>query len=257
MSLVKSFRMNVFIANRMTRAGEHGVGAVVFFALLSVSCRSHGTATPAPVSDGGEPVASAEPEAAAPAPAAPPHLDAKALERQLGCPSRRHAHACYVAHQFAQSTHSVTQVPSGEGRWVGHAYRVERGAERGELEVLSVTNVPTNPASPTDLPFKIAMGTVPKDKRRDGQKLARALAHGDTVSGANKALPFVKAWSSDNGRVAMSTAGVSVRLLAEEATFLRQGPGQRLFLIRQRLAAPGAAAAAGDGTYAELWPVKW
>jgi hypothetical protein len=245
--------------HRRRSAGPAVLAVATGLLLLFPGCKSRPSGEPSPASSASALVSAPSPSADAQAapPAAPPDVDARALERQLGCPSRRHSHACKIAREFAEATRTVAQVPSGEGRFFGYAYRVERGAEKPELEVLAVTNVPANPDSPTDLPFRIAVAALPKDKRRDGQKLARALAHGDTVSRANKALPFVQTWTSENGKIAMSTAGTSVRLIAEEATFARQGSGQRLLLIRQRLAAPGAAAAAGDGTYVALWPVKW
>ena len=57
-----------------------------------------------------------------------------------------------------------------------------------------------------------------KETRRDGQKLVKALSHGGAVASSNKALPFVKGWTSANGRTAMApTLRPSVRLLAEEA----------------------------------------
>ncbi len=131
------------------------------------------------------------------APPLPPDLDVRALERQLGCPNRRHGRACRILHEFGQASHGMAQAPSGQGRFMGTAYRVEKGIEKAELVVLEAANVPASSVGPTDIPLRIAMGALPKDKRRDGGKLARALAHGEMPSQSNKALVFSKTWTSD------------------------------------------------------------
>jgi hypothetical protein len=190
------------------------------------------------------------------APQLPPDLDVRALERQLNCTGGRHGSACRILHEFGQATKGIGQVPSGQGRWMGRTIRVEKGRERVELEVLAASNVPQSSVGPTDLPLRVAMAPLPKDKRRDGNKLARALAHGDTVARTNKALPFVKDWTSDNGRIAMATDGPSVRLIAEEATYVRQ-VGQKVLVVKMKAAVPGVANTPGDGAYAELWAVSW
>jgi hypothetical protein len=122
--------------------------------------------------------------------------------------------------------------------------------------VLSADNVPAASVGPTDLPLRVALGNLPRELRRDGDKLARALVRSEQVSTNNKAVPFVKAWSSANGRIALPTSGPSVRLLDDEATYVRQ-EGQKVIIVRLRAATPGKAAPPGDGTYAVLWPVSW
>jgi hypothetical protein len=204
-------------------------------------------------------------DAAADAPAAqveaavaplPPDLDVHALERQLHCPDRRHSQACRILREFGKATHGMAQAPSGYGRFMGNAFRVEHGAEKRDLVVLAASNVNAATVGPTDIPLRVAMGSLPKDKHRDGGKLARALAHGAMPAASNKALQFAKAWTSDNGRIAMATDGPSVRLIAEEATYVRQS-GQRALVIKMKPAVPGVVAPPGDGTYAELWAVTW
>jgi hypothetical protein len=238
---------------------ENRCSKVLFLALLMAAsaCRHAppervGTTLAADASDNG--IATAVPEAAAPP--LPPDLDVHALERQLNCSGGKHGSACRILHEFGQATKGITQVPSGQGRWMGKTIRVEKGRERVELEVLAASNAPQGSVGPTELPLRVAMAPLPKDKRRDGAKLARALAHGDTVARTNKALPFVKDWTSDNGRIAMATDGPSVRLIAEEATYVRQA-GQKVLVIKMKAAVPGVANTPGDGAYAELWAVSW
>jgi hypothetical protein len=69
-------------------------------------------------------------------------------------------------------------------------------------------------------------------------------------------LEYAKTWTSENGRIAMTTEGPSVRLIAEEATYIRQA-GQRILVVKMKPALPGVATPPGDGTYAELWAVTW
>jgi hypothetical protein len=231
------------------------VGIVAVIA--TSSCRS-----PEPTRIGSTVEAGAPSEAVlalveAAAPPLAPDLDVHALERQLHCPDRRHGHACRILREFARATKGMAQAPSGQGRFVGTAYRVDKGIERNDLVVLLAENVPASGVGPSDIPLRIAMSPLPKDKRRDGNKLARALANGYLPSTTNnKALSFAKTWTSDNGRIAMVTTGPSVRLIAEEATYVRQS-GQRALVIKMKPAIPGVLSPPGDGTYAELWAVTW
>jgi len=199
-------------------------------------------------------IAGSEAPLAPPAPAVAPDLDIAALQKRLGC-GRKHR-ACRVLRDFAEAPRGIGQAPSGQGRWMGQGFRVEKGREIRELYMLSATNVPSASVGPTDLPLRIAMGTLPREARRDGEKLAKALAHSEQVANDNKALPLVKGWTSDNGRIAMPTTGPSVRLIAEDATYVRQS-GQKVIVVRLKAAPPGAQPSPGDGTYAELWPVTW
>jgi len=179
-----------------------------------------------------------------------------ALERQLHCPSGRHPRACRILREFAAATHGIGQVPSGQGRWMGRAYRVNRGAEKADFVILAANNVPASSVGPSDLPLRVAMGSLPKDKRRDARRLARAISHSEMPPRTNKALSFVQGWTSENGRIAMATGGPSVRLIAEEATCVCQA-GQKALVIQMKPALPGVAVAPGDGIYAELWAVTW
>ena len=52
----------------------------------------------------------------------------------------------------------------------------------------------------------------------------------------------------------LPTAGPSVRLIADENVYLRQGAGRKVLMVRTAAAPSGAP---GDGTYAELWSTTW
>src|SRR3954447_10757337 len=90
-------------------------------------------------------------------PKAPPDLDAEGLMKQLHCPDRRHAHACRILRDFSDATRGLAPVPSGQGRWLGKGYRVEKGRERGELTLLGTAGVQSGPIEPPDLPLRVAM----------------------------------------------------------------------------------------------------
>jgi hypothetical protein len=189
----------------------------------------------------------------------PPDLDTKLLEQNLGCARGHHGHACRILRELHDGSRFEGTLPPGGARWMGRAYRIDRGgSEKADFAVVHAIGVPTSTLGTADLPFKVGIDLLPKDKRRDAGRLVNALAHSERVPVSNKAFPFVKAYVSDNARLAMATAGLSVRLLAEDAVFVRQARvRQKLVVIRLKADASGAPLAGADGTYAELWPVAW
>jgi hypothetical protein len=221
---------------------------------MPASNRSETAVSGEPMIDAGSgAVASVEPAAAPLA----PDIDVRSLERQLNClRGRRHAQACRILHEFARATQGIGQAPSGQGRFMGTAYLVNGGVERPDLVLLQAANVPASSVGPTDIPLRVAIDSLPKNKRREGRTLARALARGHMPSTTNKALSFAKSWTSENGRIAMTTDGPSVRLIAEEPTYVRQ-KGQKALVIKMKPPIPGVAVPPGDGTYAELWAITW
>src|SRR5678815_429015 len=98
---------------------------------------------------------------------------------------RDSSHSCRILRAFGQATRGIGQAPSGQGRFMGTAFRVEGGIEKRDLVVLAAANAPSNSVGPTDIPLRVAMGSLPKDKQRDGGKLARALAQGSMPSSSN------------------------------------------------------------------------
>jgi hypothetical protein len=209
--------------------------------------------------------ADAAADAAPPAPDAgapvflPPDLDTKLVEQQLGCARGRHAHACRIVRDFDDGSPFGAQLPPGGARWMGRGYRIDQGgSEKIDLVIVHAIGVPSATVGTADLPFKLGLDLLPKEKRKDAGKLLTALSHSEHVPASNKAFPFVKAYVSDNARLAMATAGLSARLLAEDAVFVRQSKvRQKLAVIRLKADASGTPLAGANGTYAELWPVTW
>jgi hypothetical protein len=183
-------------------------------------------------------------------PAAPADIDVAALRKKLGCTDARRS-LCRVLGEFADAGQFAPRIPSGEGRWIGTAYALEKGGEKSELLLFSVAQAPTSTVPPGELALRVGTGPLPDDKRDHGVKLASALARGDTVPRSNQTAPYVKAWKPERARGTMQTSGNSVRLVSEE-TFLRQSSTKTL-LVRVKMAPSGAE----DVMAAELWPVSW
>jgi hypothetical protein len=207
---------------------------------------------------------SAAPAAAAPAPAAPltdqtpqpasPDIDLAPLQKQLGCGATGAGkQACRILAEFAEARRFTGETPSGEGKWFGNAYTVEKKAEKTELMIFAAKRVGTGQIGPNDLPIRVGTGTLPEDKRAHGQKLASALSRADVVGRTNQALPYVKSFTPAGDRGVVATSGASVRLISDETVYVRQGSGQKVLLVRPRT----GGGAPGDGTYAELWLAAW
>ncbi len=186
--------------------------------------------------------------------AAPPDLDVAALKRKVGCAGETHRAPCRILDEFEDAGRFSPSMPSGEGRWIGTAYTLEKGTEKSELMLLSVTQIPTSTVPPGELALRIGTGPVPEDKRDHGNKLANALSRGDTVSKNNQAFPYVKTWKPSEPQGAMNTSGTSLRLVHDEV-YLRQSGVTHLLYVRVKpQTAPGTPS---EATFAELWAATW
>jgi len=190
-----------------------------------------------------------EPPAAIPTPS-PRDLDVDALKKKLACAGDIHRQTCRILNEFGDASRFAPQIPSGEGRWIGNAYTLEKTSEKSALTLLSASQVPTSLVPPGELALKIGIGPLPDDKHDHGVKLVNALAHGDTVSKLNQAAPYVKAWTPSAAQGSMATSETSVRLVADEV-YLRQ-TSTKVLMVRVKSSATGTAI-----TVAELWPSSW
>jgi hypothetical protein len=191
----------------------------------------------------------------APAVLAPPaDLDVDALAKGIGCPNAKGAHACRILSEFAQAARWSGETPSGEGRWFGNAYTLSKGGEKTEPVILLAKRAPTSQIGPADLPIRVAIGSLPESTWHDAAKLIRALQSSSNVSWHNPSVKYVREFSSTTDRGVVRSAGASVRLISDESTYLRQGTGRKVLMVRM---AASAAAAPGEGTYAELWATTW
>jgi hypothetical protein len=181
-------------------------------------------------------------------------IDVAALQKQLGCSTSAGKQACRILAEFAEARRFTGDTPSGDGKWFGNAYTIEKKAEKNELMIFCAKRVGTAQIGPSDLPIRVGFGTLPEDKRAHGQRLAAALSRSDVVGKNNQALPFVKNFTPTGDRGVVPTSGASVRLIADETVYVREAAGQKVLLVRP---STRGSAAPGDGTYAELWLATW
>jgi hypothetical protein len=236
--------------------------ALTFFALACDKPTRTGTAVPPGETPGAKDLSgsaasaasSAEPPRQALPTAALADLDVASLKKKLACAGDTRRQACRILDEFEQASGFAPKIPSGEGRFIGNAYTLEKGAEKSDLLMLSVSQVPTSTVPAGELALHIGTGPVPPDRHDHGVKLANALSHGDTVSKNNQAAPYIKTWKAPNAQGTMQTSGSSVRLVNEEV-YLRVGSASKVLLVR--LKPQGASGGAPEGTFAELWAASW
>jgi hypothetical protein len=187
-------------------------------------------------------------------PPAPADLDVTALERDLRCSKTGPKQVCRILKEFAAAQRYTAKTPSGEGRWVGQAFTVEKGVEKEREIILWAKTVPTSQVGPGDLPIKVGFDFFPDDLKSHAEKLVRALTHGEPPSPKNQAFPYVQSFVPSKQRVIVNTAGQSVHVTAEESIYIRAKPPRSVYIVNP---ANTAGAAAGDGLYAELWLAVW
>jgi hypothetical protein len=188
-----------------------------------------------------------------PAPREPPSdLDVAGLEKKLGCSGNKVRQACKLLADFARADRWPADPPSGRGRWVGNAFKIEKGAEKRELLILYAERVPTAQVPPGDLPVKIGTGPIPDELETHGTKLVNILSRGDVPTKKNHAAPFVDDFVPRDSQGAANTTGRSVRLISDNV-FIRQG-SRKLYYVETKT---GGSDEPGDGVYAELWLASW
>jgi len=226
---------------------------MVLAALLLVGCTEESArqrGVPSSAATSPPPPAQSVPAAPRPAPA---DLSVDALSRELGCGKSKASEPCRILGEFATATRWAPKLPSGEGRWVGNATIRDKGKEKSEIFMLFAKNVPTSQVSPGDLALKVGYGTIAEELRDHAAKMIRALARGDTPNRRNQARATIESFVPQVIRGAVATEAASVQLISEEQVYLRQ-VGRRVLVVMPNRQ---VSAAAGDGTYAELWVATW
>jgi hypothetical protein len=233
-------------------------------ALLGHACGKHsGSPASTPASASARAAESAPPDQgdrakAAPRPP-PPDIDLAQLDKPLGCAGPGGKKACAVIADFAKAGRWTSNRPSGEERWFGRAYMIEKGAERDEYVLLMSRTVPTARVGPDDLPFMLSFAPLPTEFQYEAGKLWSTMSHGVRHRGPKKspANRYVESYTPTSERGVANTAGPSVVLiteLSEDTAYLRRAGMKRLLLVRP---AKAASADPGDGTYAEFWQATW
>jgi hypothetical protein len=234
--------------------------------LVSVVAGCRGQTSPPPAASRASPGSPAPSEAAsvqAPKPpprALPPDLDLAPLTKALGCGTgKAKRKACDVLREFEGAGRFTGDTPSGDSRWFGQAYVVEKGSERAEFVSLVSRRVPTARVGVNDLPLMLSMAPMPEDRPSEAAKLWKTMSQSSRHRGSKKNLAFrhVESYVPTGERGAINTTGPSVQSiveLSEDVAYLRQPQLKKLLVVRP---ARGGKAEAGDGTYAELWQAVW
>ncbi len=188
----------------------------------------------------------------------PADLNLADVVRKLGCKQGKAKDACAVCKEFETAGRFTGDTPSGQGRWFGKAYRVQKGEQTTEYWVLVSRHVPTATVGPSSLPLSVSIAPVPSELWVEGARLFSSMSHSrHRGSRRNLAMKFVEAYEPKEGQGAINTTGASVQLIAaigQDIGYLRQPSLKRLLVVRPSRAMD---AAPGDGVYAELWQAAW
>ena len=199
-------------------------------------------------------VAEASPIKIAEAPRpAPADIVLDPILKELKCDKKSKSDSCRILNEFAGAARWSGQTPAGEGRWIGNAYVRDKGVEKRQLLLLWAKQMPTSQVGPGDLPVRVGTGTLPDDVLDHGFKMITAVSQGDSPSKRNQARPLVESFVPTTHHGAVNTSGASVRLISEDAVYLRQS-GRRVLLV---MPSQTQNASPGDGTYAEFWRATW
>lgn len=234
------------------------VALVALASLGSVACRAKPAPGAAPSASVAAPAASEPPTAPTrAAQPAPEDLDLATARAELGCENKGKAkgrESCRILEEFASAERWEAKMPSGEGRWFGHAFVVTKGVETREFLLVRARRVPTAQVGPSDLPLMFGTGGLPEDRNEHAEKLIRALKDGGTGKKTNLARMYLADFKPKEELGVIATKGASVQLISEEDTFVRRAGVKKLILVKL---AGGVDAEKGDGVYAEVWSVSW
>jgi hypothetical protein len=191
--------------------------------------------------------------------AAPPDVNVGKLRNLLKCPAAKGTGACGVLEEFNQASRWILDVPSGEGRWFGKAFVVEKGDEKFQYVTLLAKRLPTAKVGPGELPLSLGMDPIPERLLPFAEELWSGLdrSNGRRAKRKNPAFGYLAEYEPRAARGAMNTTGTSVQSIGEigeDTSYLRQAGLKKIFLVRP---ATGAQADTGDGTYAVLWMAVW
>lgn len=205
-------------------------------------------------------------EAASSEPAPPPRVaravpadvDVTKLQQALRCGPKPKG-ACGVLEAFAQAGRFVLDAPSGEGRWFGRAYVVQKKTEKFEYVTVLGKKLPTARVGPGELPVSIGMDPIPERLIPFADELWGGLerSNGRRAKRKNPAFGYLHEYAPKAARGTLPTQGTSVETIGEigeDTSYLRQESLKKVLLVRP---ASAGDAAPGDGLYATLWMAVW
>jgi hypothetical protein len=222
-------------------------------ALVLVACDKGGGTAPSATATTTAPAPTATSTVAAPPP--PEALDVETLRKALKCGAKG-AGPCEVLAGFSscETFDPVTQ--SGDGRWLGEAHFVKKGAFVDDWLMMRSRRVAITEVGPGQLMAKIAIAkiddTYPEEREHAG-KAIRAFERGDVPAPTNQAIRFAKERDEWTEAYSMKAAGNQVYAAIQGGTYLCKISKQRVLLVALATDREHPA----DGTYATLWPVSW
>ncbi len=191
-----------------------------------------------------------------PAPPPPDELDTTALKKALGCGGKANSGPCRVLTGLDSCSSWNPVVPSGDGRFLGRGYVVEKGNSSEQVTMLRARRVPQNEVGPGQLPVRIGIAELPKDEglaSAQADKTIRGFERKDVPGRGNATIEYLKQREQWSESFATRTAGKQVYVIAQAGTYICEGPSRQIFVV-QRAATRDSNS---DGMYAELWPASW
>ena len=186
----------------------------------------------------------------------PAALDVEDLKKSLKCGAAGHG-PCEVLGGFSSCIEWDPVTSSGEGRWLGESYVVEKGAFTDDFTILRTKRVALSDVGPGQLPAKIGIANIPDDlsvERSQAQKAINAFKRGDVAKrNINKGIEYLKQRSDWPEAFSMRTDGNQVYVAAGAGAYLCEQSDQRLLVV----SLAGNREHKADGVYATLYPVTW
>lgn len=230
--------------------------ALAVLALGGAACEDDKAAAPsAPASSAAASAAAPVASAAVPAPPAPPDLDVRAVEKALECSDGKPG-PCAVLAAYAACKPWDGSTPSGDGRWLGAGFQVDKGKVTEQITLLRSRRVPAAEVGPGQVPARIGFAKLEPDHpaRTAAEKAILALSRHDVPGAKNQAIEYVTALDRWEGEAyATRTDKGSVFALHKGGAFICTGAKQQLVMVLRA----DTRGAEGDGLYAELWPTTW
>lgn len=204
-------------------------------------------------------VSSASAPVESPAPPPVGDTDVAHLQQQLKCPNKATKDACDVLDGFAKGKKwDLTTIQGKQARYFGKAIESKGGELHESWVFLVVERIPLNEAAKGDLPLKVALREVDKSDEaanNHAEKLLRLLERDDAFNKRNQTANHVLEYVPSNWDSAAKTDGTSTILHIGSGTFVRQGEGRSLYLVRVDPAKPGASST--DGVFVRMFPMSW
>lgn len=188
----------------------------------------------------------------------PSDLQPSELQRALGCRANPSKKPCSILDEFSRAERFKADTPSGESRWLGRAYHVEKGVESEQFLLLHCHRMPTAQVRPGSLPLALSTSDLPIEVQVEAKRMWMSLSQGrHRANRRNLAFRFIEQYEPKLEKGLIDTAGASVQTLGElteDAAYLRQSSLKRLLLVQP---SKQTNSQVGDGTYAEFWQATW